>query len=69
MAPPEGEKEQHTSTARSDRGSWLEVVTATINNHLQTFRALPWVMGGVGALLIIRYSRMVRCNGNHVTVT
>ena len=32
----------------------------TINNHLQAFRMLPWVMGGVGALLIVRYSGLVR---------
>ena len=38
---------------------WLEVATEMINNHLQLFRTLPWVMGGVGMLLIVKYSRLV----------
>ena len=42
-----------------ERGSWLDVAMATVNNHLQLFRTLPWVMGGVGALLIAKYSGMV----------
>lgn len=53
----------HVSSDSSDanlKRDWLEVATETINNHLQAFRMLPWVMGGLGALLIIKYSRMVR---------
>ena len=59
------EQGHHVSRASSDddnvdKGSWLEVATETINNHLRVVRLLPWVMGGVGVLLIARYSRMVR---------
>lgn len=39
-----------------DGGGLLEM----INNHLQAFRMLPWVIGGMGVLLLVRYSGMVR---------
>lgn len=44
--------------------SFLEVATDYINDHLRAFRTIPWVMGGLGALLVIRYSRMVRSSLN-----
>ena len=40
-----------------------------VNNHLQLFRMLPWVMGGLGLLLIAKYSGMVRSLCAHVTIT
>lgn len=49
----------HDSDADVKR-DWLEVAMVTVNNHLQAFRMLPWVMGGLGALLIVKYSGMVR---------
>lgn len=49
----------HDSDADLKR-DWLEVAMVTVNNHLQAFRMLPWVMGGLGALLIVKYSGMVR---------
>lgn len=46
-------------TAGMESGSWLEVATEVINNHLQAFRAIPLVMGIAGAVMVVRYSRMV----------
>ena len=44
---------------------------AAVNNHLQLFRMLPWAMGGVGMLLIVKYSGLVseisRSCDHHVT--
>ena len=51
-----------------DQRSWLDVAMVSINNHLQAFRMLPWVIGGVGALLLVRYSGMVSTRFDHVTV-
>ena len=39
--------------------NWADVAMVAINNHLKWFRMLPWVMGGVGMLLIGKYSGMV----------
>ena len=44
--------------------SFLEVAMDYINNHLRVFRTIPWVMGGVGALLVARYSGLVRSSLN-----
>lgn len=50
---------------------WLDVAMVMVNNHLQAFRMLPWVMGGLGALLIVKYSGLVRglflSHDSHVT--
>ena len=40
--------------------SLLDDVANFINEHLRAFRAIPWVLGGMGALLVIRYTHMVR---------
>ena len=42
-----------------ERNNWADVAMLAINNHLQWFRMLPWVMGGVGMLVIAKYSGMV----------
>lgn len=40
--------------------SFMEIAMDYVNNHLRAFRTIPWVMGGLGALLVVRYSGMVR---------
>ncbi len=50
--PPKFVGESHSS-------SLLDRSAEYINNHLRAFRAIPWVVGGAGALLFVRYSGMV----------
>lgn len=50
------------SATGSYSSSLLDDVADFINDHLRAFRAIPWVLGGVGALLVIRYTHMVRCS-------
>ena len=39
--------------------SLLDKAVNYINDHLRAFRTIPWVVGGVGAILVIRYTSMV----------
>ena len=48
-----------TPVTGSYSSSLLDDVANFINEHLRAFRAIPWVLGGVGALLVIRYTHMV----------
>jgi len=50
------------SATGSYSSSLLDDVADFINEHLRVFRAIPWVLGGVGALLVIRYTHMVCCS-------
>jgi hypothetical protein len=41
------------------RKGLLDVATEYINDNIKTFRRLPWIIGGVGAVLLVRfYPRM-----------
>ena len=42
--------------------SVLDEAVNYINDHLRVFRTIPWVVGGVGAILVIKYSGMVSVN-------
>ena len=39
--------------------SWLDEAADFVNEHLRVFRAIPWVLGGLGAILVIKYTHMV----------
>ena len=46
--------------ASSHRKGLLDTATEYINDNIRTFRRLPWIIGGVGVVLLIRYyPRMV----------
>lgn len=47
------------SEAEPHSSSLLDRSAEYINQHLRAFRAIPWVVGGVGALLVFRYSGLV----------
>ena len=43
----------------NDRKGLLDEATEFINEHIRIFRQLPWVIGGVGVVLLVRfYPRM-----------
>ena len=45
--------------ASEHRKGYLDVATEYINDNIKTFRRLPWIIGGVGVVLLIRfYPRM-----------
>ncbi|CAI8012511.1 hypothetical protein GBAR_LOCUS8027 [Geodia barretti] len=58
-ASPSGDNHDTCKEGGKGRNNWADVAMLAINNHLQWFRMLPWVMGGVGMLLIAKYSGMV----------
>ena len=37
---------------------WLDVITEHINNHLRGYRMGAWVVGSVGVVLLLRFSRV-----------
>ena len=43
----------------SHSSSWLDEAADFVNEHLRAFRAIPWVLGGLGAILVIKYTHMV----------
>ena len=43
----------------SHSSSWLDKAADFVNEHLRAFRAIPWVLGGLGAILVIKYTHMV----------
>ena len=43
----------------SHSSSWLDKAADVVNEHLRAFRATPWVLGGLGAILVIKYTHMV----------
>ena len=43
----------------SHSSSWLDKAADVVNEHLRAFRAIPWVLGGLGAILVIKYTHMV----------
>lgn len=49
-----------TMLSGSHSSSLLDDAADFINEHLRAFRAIPWVLGGLGALLVIRYTHTVR---------
>ena len=49
-----------TMLSGSRSSSLLDDAADFINEHLRAFRAIPWVLGGLGALLVIRYTHAVR---------
>ena len=48
-----------TMLSESHSSSLLDDAADFVNEHLRAFRAIPWVLGGLGALLVIRYTHMV----------
>ncbi len=50
---------QGGGVASSHSSSLLDQSVEFINDHLRAFRAIPWLVGGVGAVLFVRYSGMV----------
>lgn len=36
---------------------WTDVLTVHINEYLRYYRMVPWVLGSVGVVLFLRYSR------------
>ena len=56
-APDSGYKELQSSNHRK---GLIDETTEFINDHIRIFRLLPWVIGGVGVGLLVRfYPRMV----------
>ena len=46
------------SLLKYHRTNFIEQSTEFINDHLRLFRMIPWVIGGVGVAILIRYSRL-----------
>ena len=57
-----------TTLSGSHSSSWLDDAADFVNEHLRAFRAIPWVLGGLGAILVIRYTHMVSSFLYHTSV-
>ena len=57
-----------TTRSGSHSSSWLDDAADFVNEHLRAFRAIPWVLGGLGAILVIKYTHMVSSFLYHTSV-
>ena len=53
----QGDGKDHVTRPAS--GSWLEVATDYVDTHLRGVRTIPWLVGALGVLLVVRYGRVV----------
>lgn len=77
--PPEGEKMavrgegkvvKEEEGARGDHSSsWADRASDFIDGHLRVFRAVPWCLGGLGVLLVLRHSPLVSKPSDDVIIT
>ena len=54
-----GEGERGVGVMGGQDGSWMDKASEFIDDHLRLFRTVPWILGGLGALLLLRHSTVV----------